>query len=229
MWWSISLKLSLTSRISQIETFDAIFGFVSDEEIECTTCQTKRFLAPKDVTTNPEYNLLTDLVGIKQGERLANVLRRNFHNTRQARCENPGCGDDGDKVLRQFITLAPEVLICPLKRFEGTYDPRTGKMRAEKVKTRIAFDEYIDLGKFNGHPENQIGGPLLYRLSSVVYHTGSLSSGHYITVARGPDDVWRALNDERVTDIELWTALSYSPGFHAYILTYTKYNGRVPE
>ena len=215
----------LTSRVSQIEVFDAIFGFVSDEEIQCATCNTKRFLTSKNVTMNPEFNLLTEIVGVKEGERLINVIQQNFYTQREARCENPGCDDNGGKALRQFITLAPEVLICPLKRFEGTYDPKTKKLQTKKVKTKVVFPELLDLSKFHGHPEHQIPGQLMYRLSSVVYHAGSLGGGHYITVARGPDNVWRELNDRRVSDIELWTALSYEKGFEAYILTYTKYDG----
>ncbi len=216
--------LLLTSCISQTEILDAIFSFVSDEEIECANCKTSRFLAPQDVTKNPEFNLFADLVGTQAGDQLINVIRRNFYTQREARCENPQCGDKGDKTTRQFITLAPEVLICPLKRFEGKWNPRRRNFDTSKVTTRIAFPESLDLSKFHGHPKQQIGGQLLYRLSSIVYHSGTLSGGHYISVARGPDNVWRELNDQRVSDIEKWTALAYQ-GFQAYILTYTKEGG----
>lgn len=217
--------LLLTSRISETEIFDAIFGLVSDAEIECANCKTSRFLGSTDAAMNADFNLLTDLTGSKEGDQLINVIKRNFYTQREARCENPACGDKGDKLTRQFITLAPEVLICPLKRFQGTWNPRTRTLESSKVKTKITFPESLDLSKFHGHPKQQIGGQLLYRLSSVIYHGGELSGGHYVSVTRGPDNVWREINDQTVTDIELWTALTYKKGFEAYVLTYTKQHG----
>lgn len=219
------LMLLLTGHISETEIFDAIFGLVADAEIECANCKTSRFLGSQNVTTNPDFNLLTDLTGSREGDQLINVIRRNFYTQREARCENPACGDKGDKPTRSFITLAPEVLICPLKRFQGTWNPNTRTLESSKVKTRIAFPESLDLSKFHGHPKQPIGGQLLYRLSSVIYHGGKLSGGHYTSVARGPDNVWREMNDQDVADIELWTALAGKEGFEAYVLTYTKQSG----
>ena len=174
------------------------------------------------MATAPEFNLLTDLANAADGERLIDVLNENFHTQREARCENAACKDNGNKPMQQFITLAPEVFICTLKRF-GT---KGKNFNPKKIKTEINFPEDLDLSTHYGHPNTPRNIKLLYHLSSVLYHKGELSGGHYITMAKGPDNVWREMNDNRVIVSNVEKALHYGEGFTAFVLTYTKHHAQ---
>lgn len=131
-----------------------------------------------------------------------------------AKCEK--CKSKRNRSRTIFINTAPEVLIVQLRRFEMT---RTGGRR--KLTSKVSFDEWLDLSKYAADPLLRKGKGIHYRLSSVVQHAGTLTSGHYVSIAESPGGLFM-LNDERVSTVSKADMLDPRGGFTPYILTYMK-------
>jgi hypothetical protein len=67
----------------------------------------------------------------------------------------------------------PPVMILHLKRFYGTY---TGSMK--KIDDFVSFETEFDFAPFVFPPQKK--SKLLYKLTGVVIHLGSINSGQYI-------------------------------------------------
>ena len=107
----------------------------------------------------------------------------------------------------------PPVLIIQLKRF--TYEQYSN----EKIDTHIEFPlENLDLSEYMAKSDQSRSQPrALYRLVAVSNHTGSLTSGHYVTYGLNDrNQRWYSFNDERVEEI------SDVVTKNAYILIYVK-------
>jgi len=128
-----------------------------------------------------------------------------------------------DAVKTTRLSAAPEYLNITLLRFK--FDITT--MRRAKVFTTIDYPQELTLPV--------TGGDVVYRLYSVVVHSGySSDGGHYYTWAR-PDcraSTWLVLNDSRVTEtswaqfIQQSTKLSRDT---AYLLFYQRVGGTEGE
>ena len=124
------------------------------------------------------------------------------------------CG--GLRSARQKAELVlplPPVLIIQLKRF--TYE----RYSNDKIDTHIEFPlEHLDLNAYVAETDLRRTQPsALYRLVAVSNHTGSLTSGHYVTYGRNPHTKrWYCFNDERVEEIEEVVTKN------AYILIYVQ-------
>lgn len=124
----------------------------------------------------------------------------------------------GRQVRKRIIT-SPEILVMQIRRF--SYDKNyNGRI----VHGHIPFAECLDLSAFNNGPST-----LRYRLVAVVSHKGSLGSGHYITVARGPSGHWEEMNDSSVKIVRLKDALRPRTPFSSYLLFYERVGGEVVE
>lgn len=128
-------------------------------------------------------------------------------------------------TMQQFIRRVPQMLIVNLARLIQTPEGTV------KNDYHIAFGETLDLRPFvmkrRGEPDP---GPLLYKLTGVIEHTGSLEDGHYITFVRervpqegDGDDVgadassaWYRINDSEYSRTTLGNVL----GRQAYMLFY---------
>ncbi|KAI7174757.1 hypothetical protein KC316_g10309 [Hortaea werneckii] len=168
-------------------------------------------------------------------------LRGEFAEELEIRCE-AGCHTrkaDKPKLRerRKVITHAPEVLKIMFKRFAvdmtGDTDASTAGgakgMSFTKNRIDVKYEEYLNLGEFTDSDE-----PLIYRLDSVVAHSGTgVDGGHYIAGVREfhgktfccIDDDLSISQQKGGTIEELQTpSIQYrTPSkFDPYILFYTK-------
>lgn len=108
-----------------------------------------------------------------------------------------------------FETL-PKVLQIQLKRFE--YDYLTGRMA--KVNDRHEFYEEINLSKYTEDKAN-----VIYKLFSVIVHTGTATEGHYLAyISPGLDGNWFRFNDDSVDKAVKTQALESNFGGNVYEL-----------
>lgn len=100
-------------------------------------------------------------------------------------CKCKNCGDIKYTYQRKDLHKFPQILIIHLKRF---------KSEVEKNEEIIEFPEEIDLTIFNN--KGNIGK---YSLTSVVFHHGTLISGHYTTICKYyPTGQWMFCNDKKI-------------------------------
>lgn len=114
------------------------------------------------------------------------------------------------KYRRNIIEHAPEILTLQLKRFN--YDGR-------KITTDIPIAASLDLGPYRD--EGNAEG-MRYELAAVIKHAGSLTSGHYICFAKGPDGAWCEFDDSRVVKSSLKAATGVGGGFTPYLLFFQR-------
>lgn len=123
---------------------------------------------------------------------LNTILRRNTFATNilhGRKCDQCHTTVDTPQVVR--LGKTPDVLVLQLRRFEWN---------GTKKMAHIALDEELDLTPFTS---GQI--QCRYQLRSVVLHQGTMNSGHYKTVARGPSG-WAELDDLQVSTGKTITA-----------------------
>ena len=95
------------------------------------------------------------------------------------------CGDIKYTFQKKDIHKFPKILIIHLKRFKND---------KEKNEEKIDFPESIDLSKYNNK-----GNEGKYELNSVVFHQGTLRSGHYTSIYKYfPTQQWLFCNDTKV-------------------------------
>ena len=95
------------------------------------------------------------------------------------------CGDIKYTFQKKDIHKFPKILIIHLKRFKND---------KEKNEEKIDFPENIDLSKYNNK-----GNEGKYELNSVVFHQGTLRSGHYTSIYKYfPTQQWLFCNDTKV-------------------------------
>ena len=100
-------------------------------------------------------------------------------------CKCKNCGDIKSTYQKKDIHKFPQILIIHIKRF---------KSEIEKNEESIEFPEEIDLSKFNNK-----GNKGKYSLNSVVFHHGTLISGHYTAICKySPTGQWMFCNDKKI-------------------------------
>lgn len=122
----------------------------------------------------------------------------------QYKAEGFGLQDAKKGVLFEDF---PPVLQLQLKRFE--YDFQRDQM--VKINDRYEFSEELDLdidgGKFLA-PAADKSVRNLYKLHSVLVHSGGVHGGHYYAFIRPDGKTWLKFDDERVTIEDKSKALS---------------------
>ena len=130
---------------------------------------------------------------------LADLVRASFETEilHGVTCGNAACGYTSDRSRSQVITGPPDILCIQLRRFINQTLPN-GTVVLRKINQRVSFGARIDLSQYL--EDQRLGSlTLQYRLVAVVHQIGSLTAGHYITVARGPNGFWREMDDATVT------------------------------
>ena len=107
-----------------------------------------------------------------------------------------------------------------IRRF--VYSARSN-WRPRVLREHIPFSENLDL---SAHVEGR--ATLKYRLLAVVHHLGTIDSGHYITVAKGPGHNWEQIDDARVRSASTKAALKPEDSFLPYLLFWQREGGPVP-
>jgi len=112
-------------------------------------------------------------------------------------------------VKRITIDRAPNVLTLQLKRFEfGGF--------GHKISKKVDFETELNLAPF---VMKNNSSTMMYDLYAVLVHAGhSVHSGHYYCFVRGPNGMWHAMDDNRVSQVSERVVL----GQKAYILFYIK-------
>ena len=131
-------------------------------------------------------------------------------------CDN--CGDINYTYQKKDIHKFPQILIIHIKRF---------KNEIEKNEEKIEFPEDIDLSKYNN--KGNIGK---YNLNSVVFHQGTLVSGHYTAIFKYlPTNQWLFCNDTKIKFLKGVKIMGLNPSYNkddissvgdGYILFYRK-------
>jgi len=131
-------------------------------------------------------------------------------------CDN--CGDINFTYQKKDIHKFPQILIIHIKRF---------KNEIEKNEEKIEFPEDIDLSRFNN--KGNIGK---YKLNSVVFHQGTLVSGHYTAIFKYlPTNQWLFCNDTKIKFLKGVKIMGLNPSYNkddissvgdGYILFYRK-------
>ena len=133
-------------------------------------------------------------------------------------CEK--CGNINYTYQKKDIHKFPQILIIHIKRF---------KNEIEKNEEKIEFPEDIDLSKYNN--KGHLGH---YSLNSVVFHQGTLISGHYTAIFKYlPTNQWLFCNDTKVKFLSGDRIMGLNPAYNkddistvgdGYILFYRKYD-----
>lgn len=127
------------------------------------------------------------------------------------KCEK--CLSEAKKTRTLFLAHSPDLLIVHLKRFE--YNKYGG---LSKISTSVPVNTTLDLDKFR-EPTNLDSSK--YALTAVVKHKGTISSGHYVCYAIGPDGDWVYYNDEDAFRSSLNEAIRNNQ-FQPYLLFYRR-------
>jgi ubiquitin carboxyl-terminal hydrolase 4/11/15 len=133
-------------------------------------------------------------------------------------CTCDSCGDINFTYQKKDIHKFPQILIIHIKRF---------KNEIEKNEEKIEFPEDIDLSRYNN--KGNIGK---YKLNSVVFHQGTLVSGHYTAIFKYlPTNQWLFCNDTKIKFLKGVKIMGLNPSYNkddissvgdGYILFYRK-------
>ncbi|KAL9614116.1 MAG: hypothetical protein Q9167_001401 [Letrouitia subvulpina] len=180
------------------EKLQGMFGIVRSLETECTKCHHKDHRPETElhivVNCNDGGSLAAKLqsAGVFGEEEIAGV-----------RCDSESCQDRVVEKRRcTTIVGGPDLLCTQIARFQ--YDRIQGTLA--KTNHHISFHENLDLSPFV-----ETHAPLTYRLIAVVYHAGSLDTGHYVSATRTPSGGWERQDDQCVEGCTLEQVLA--PGW----------------
>lgn len=130
------------------------------------------------------------------------------------------CGTRRDRIRKHSITAAPKTLFIQLMRFSFS-----SNSQPRKLTQPVQYPKTLDLSKYAASSLKRGTSKMLrYDLSSVVGHSGSLNSGHYICWVSNAGGVWRC-DDRSVTLESKDRHLNLKENFQAYILVYTSCDG----
>ena len=108
---------------------------------------------------------------------------------------------------KRGIYRLPEIFLIHLKRFKQEYIVR-------KLETNVDYPEFIKASEISEIHNNEI-----YKLVGVVFHSGTLTGGHYTSVALDQEqNKWYYFNDSSVNPINKSEIHSQK----AYIIIYQK-------
>lgn len=122
------------------------------------------------------------------------------------RCER--CKTLARNLRTQFMAVTPACLVIQLKRFDYT---------GNKDNCHVPFTTTLDL---TPHSKGN-GLAAIYDLCAVVSHAGSVRSGHYVCLAKGPGGQWKEFDDEVVRPVKDVIAATRAQGngsFTPYLL-----------
>jgi ubiquitin C-terminal hydrolase len=168
----------------RFESPPTIFTVENDEDIYCQE-KVKVTLVDREFVLQREMS--SSLLALPE------LLRRYFREMsldldNQWRC--PACGEDSCALHSMRLCQAPPHLILHLKRF-GVKAQTLARDDSE-----VIIPESIELGEFFKEPA---GGEVVYKLTAIVNHMGSLRAGHYTAFGRRNGN-WLYFNDATVTE-----------------------------
>jgi ubiquitin C-terminal hydrolase len=118
-------------------------------------------------------------------------------------------GSDAKKKIE--LWMLPEILIVDFKRYKVSmvkYPNGQVGMRRTKINTLVRCPFNIDFTEFL--PNQIVNGPInnAYELYAVIYHSGSLQGGHYVSACKVENRGWVKFDDARFEDISEETVVN---------------------
>ncbi|KAI9716548.1 MAG: hypothetical protein M1812_005279 [Candelaria pacifica] len=203
-------------------TLSSLFIIHVDSTIKCRQRKCNHHSTTPDTQLNLQTNIPPPPTNKKQAPRLTDYITSSLHETiTDLRCSS--CSNTATKPRIYTLTSAPPILILQQKRF--SINPQNGT--TSKLTHRVTFSEWLDLTSHSPSSSTSPREQILYRLTSVVSHAGSLTHGHYKTVAKGPDHKWSEINDDfvrgkvgfkEVVEPGKWGKMDWTP----YLLFYER-------
>lgn len=138
-----------------------------------------------------EHSLMM-ITHIQKGQTLKDAIATSFNSECVPEWECDGCKQKcpTSKTSRK-LTILPDVLVVSINSFDSDMN---------KLSSDVMIDLEVDVTSHTMMiPRNK---EKKYILRAIACHTGSnTQSGHYLTVAKDDDGVWRAYDDEVVRDV----------------------------
>ncbi|QPG74308.1 hypothetical protein FOA43_001635 [Brettanomyces nanus] len=174
--------------------------------LRCTECGGER------VTVDPMLDLSLEIQEKREPLKNIDECLRKF--TKQERLDImhqcPKCGKKTGVMKQLKIRKLPPTLCIQLKRFEHV-------AVSTKIDAHIDVPLLLDMSKYTlDGKRNGDSGSDLYELYAVVYHIGSVNTGHYISLVKDRDGMWFKFDDAHVIRISEKDVLSAQ----AYLLFY---------
>ena len=138
-----------------------------------------------------KYNLYQSLDSFIEGERM--------EGDNCVFCEK--CNKKIPAVKSQNFQILPRILTFVLKRFEFNYNT----MQKFKINDYYEFPLELNMNKYVQKDNNVIGSNnYLYKLKSIVIHSGTCESGHYYCyILNEKNGEWYEFNDIKVTKFNI--------------------------
>lgn len=187
----------------------SIFQGSMKSVISCVECNTQ-----SQTTIDP----FMDLSLVIKGKKTLYECLENFHRIEKLhdfnyQCKNCNTSQDANRQL-SILKLAP-ILVIQLKRFEHLINSTS-----VKLNDYIQFPIHLNMKKFCTKDENSKEEDIpdiIYELSGIVTHMGTVNEGHYITYSKTTNGQWFQFNDSMVTVVSEEQMLKEQ----AYLLFYT--------
>ena len=137
-----------------------------------------------------KYNLYQSLDAFIEGEKMD---RDNC-----IFCEK--CNKKIPAVKSQNFQELPRILTFVLKRFEFNYNT----MQKYKINDYYEFPLELNMNKYVQRDNNNINTNYLYKLKSIVIHSGNCESGHYYSyILNEKNGEWYEFNDIKVSKFNI--------------------------
>ncbi|CCK71350.1 ubiquitin-specific protease UBP8 KNAG_0G02930 [Huiozyma naganishii CBS 8797] len=122
----------------------------------------------------------------------------------------PRCQTSRDPIKQLTIERLAPTLVLQLKRFEHLTSGQN-----VKLNDPVQFPLHLDMSRYctGGEPTTSI----VYRLSGVVSHSGTVNEGHYTAVLQLNSGEWFKFNDSMISVVSAEDVLREQ----AYLLLYT--------
>ena len=115
----------------------------------------------------------------------------------------PQCNKKYPAIKSQNFKTLPRIFMFVLKRFEFNYQT----MQKIKINDYYEFPLILDMNKYTEKYLSQnISEDNMYKLKSIIIHTGTCESGHYYSyILDEKSNDWYEFNDTRVQKINITT------------------------
>ena len=113
----------------------------------------------------------------------------------------PKCNKKLPAIKSQNFKALPRIFMFVLKRFEFNYET----MQKIKINDYYEFPLILDMNKYTEKfINNNINEDNMYKLKSIIIHTGTCESGHYYSyILDDNSNEWYEFNDTRVEKINI--------------------------
>lgn len=213
--------LTVCRRPGWEDRFRVLFDINYEEYATCQTCHTRR----------PLFTTPTTEIEIHPRNTFDIAIHNFFNDPRDARCDTCNVQNQPHDT-RKYIVSGPQILKIRISIFKSVQRMRSNGTfynHGIKVSHAMPFPEIADLTRYQKVRDL----PLRYRLSSVISHSGSVESGHYVATVRGQGNNITCISDRRKETFDIVRMLqspqrpTITNPKDVYILTYVREDGQL--